>query len=53
MDDDVENYRSNNWHHEDNHMLLKDTWKNSRCREKENQISLNLGWISHQNFPTL
>jgi hypothetical protein len=34
MDDDGENRRSNNWHYEDNYMLLKDTWKNRRLHNK-------------------
>jgi hypothetical protein len=34
MDDDGENCSSNNWHYEDNYMLLKDTWKKRICATK-------------------
>jgi hypothetical protein len=50
--DDGEGWRSNNWHHEDNHMLLK-TWQTGSCAAKGNQISLKFSWISNQHFLVL
>jgi hypothetical protein len=50
IDDDGENYRNNSWQHDESHMRLKDTWKTRSCAAKGGQVSLKIGWISHQHF---